>query len=298
MKILLFGKYGQLARELQRTLLSFGDLIIAGKNELDFGDLKSLSEFLHLIKPDVIVNAAAYTDVDGAENNIEMAYKINSEAVSIIAEYTRKYSFLLVHYSTSYVFDGNKSDAYVESDIPNPLNIYGKSKLAGEQFIVQNNSNAIILRTNWVYGHSGNNFIENIIEQAKGSEFMNAVTDQFGVPTSAELIADVTALTISGYKSNKLKDGIYHLTARGETTPYSLACYIVRRALENDMKLKIKSEKIQTISTNEYPSSAVRPKNSCLDTRELCAKLNIELPNWKIHVDRFIKQMTLRDSQA
>jgi dTDP-4-dehydrorhamnose reductase len=296
MKIILFGKNGQVGYELQRTLLSFGQIIALSRNDLDIEDIDSLRELLHDLEPDMIVNASAYTQVDEAENNIELVYKVNFEAVSIMANYIHHNNGLMVHYSTDYVFDGNKLNAYVESDITNPINIYGKSKLAGEQAIINSNCNALIFRTSWVFSKNGNNFIKTILKQAKEKSSLKVISDQYGTPTSAELIADITAIAISAYRTGKISKGIYHLTAKGKTSWHELACHVIKYALVNGMIIKLKPEKIYAITSEEYPLIAKRPMNSCLNTDALCNELGIKLPNWKLHVNRVIDQFTTKGS--
>jgi dTDP-4-dehydrorhamnose reductase len=290
-KILLLGKNGQVGRELQRTLLPQGEVAALGRSEADLENLSGLSDVLHARTPGIIVNAAAYTAVDKAESDEATAYRINAEAVGVMANYARHSGALLVHYSTDYVFDGEKSGAYVEADAANPQSVYGKSKRAGEEAILQSGCNALIFRTSWVFSVFGGNFIKAILRLAKERESLNVVADQHGAPTSAELIADVTALAIAGCRSGTLSNGVYHLTAAGETTWHGLACHVVERALENGMKLTLTPQQIRAIPTEAYPLPAKRPKNSRMDTGALTGALGLHLPDWKIHVDRVVDQL-------
>jgi dTDP-4-dehydrorhamnose reductase len=293
MKILLFGKDGQVGRELQRTLLPFGDIMALNRQNADLQYLAELDRLLQTVSPDLIVNAAAYTAVDKAETDSETAFKINAEAVAMMAGYAFQKDILFVHYSTDYVFDGEKSGAFVETDVANPLGIYGLSKKMGEESIAQSQCSALIFRTSWVFSSHGNNFIKTILRLAKEKNSLNIVADQFGAPTSAELIADVTALAIAGYRSGNLKSGIYHLTANGETNWQQFAHHIVDRARANGLQLQLDSSQIRAIATEEYPVPAKRPKNSRLDTTLLSSRLGLKLPDWTVHVNRTLDQLTL-----
>jgi dTDP-4-dehydrorhamnose reductase len=291
MKILLLGKDGQVGRELQRSLLPLGEVVAFGRAEADLEDLPRLRDLLNTHSPDIIVNAAAYTAVDKAETDEATAYKINAEAVGEMADYAQQSRILLIHYSTDYVFDGEKATAYVEVDDTNPQSAYGRSKCAGEEAIFQSGCNALIFRTSWVFSIHGNNFIKTVLRLAKERESLNIVADQYGAPTSAELIADITALAIPAYRSHALANGIYHLTAAGETSWHGLACHVVERALANGAILKLNAEQIQAIPTDAYPLPAKRPKNSRMNTGALSRSLGVHFPDWTIHVDRVADQL-------
>lgn len=291
MNILLLGKTGQVGHELQRTLLPLGEVTALGRNEADLQNLPALQDLLTARQPDIIVNAAAYTAVDKAETDIQAAYTVNGEAVGVLAEFASRSGALLVHYSTDYVFDGEKPTAYTESDITNPQNIYGQSKRDGETAILENRCNALILRTSWVFSAHGNNFIKTILRLAQDRDTLNIVADQYGAPTSAELIADVTAHAIVGYRCGRLNGGIYHLTAKGETTWHGLACHAIQQARLNGMNLKLKSENIHPIPTEAYPLPAKRPKNSRLDTSTLENALGLRFPDWRIHANRELEKL-------
>lgn len=294
MRILLLGKDGQLGRELQRTLLSFGEVVALGRIDADLSNPESLRTMLEQKAPDMIVNAAAYTAVDMAESDAAAAVRVNAEAVAVLADYAKRKDILLVHYSTDYVFDGSKLGAYVETDMPAPQSVYGRSKLAGEEAIRGSSCHALVFRTSWVHSSHGGNFIKTILRLAKERESLNVVDDQFGAPTSAELIADVTALAIMAYRLGKLPCGLYHLVSSGATTWHGLACRIVERAQGNGVAIKLQSNRIKPISSEEYPTPAKRPKNSRLDSNALASALKIDLPDWTIHVDRTIDQLTLK----
>jgi dTDP-4-dehydrorhamnose reductase len=291
MKILLLGKDGQVGRELQRSLLPLGEVVAFGRAEADLEDLPRLRDLLNTHSPDIIVNAAAYTAVDKAETDEATAYKINAEAVGEMADYAQQSRILLIHYSTDYVFDGEKATAYVEVDDTNPQSAYGRSKCAGEEAIFQSGCNALIFRTSWVFSIHGNNFIKTVLRLANERESLNIVADQYGAPTSAELIADITALAIPAYRSHALANGIYHLTAAGETSWHGLACHVVERALANGAILKLNAEQIQAIPTDAYPLPAKRPKNSRMNTGALSRSLGVHFPDWTIHVDRVADQL-------
>jgi len=293
MKILLLGKDGQVGRELQRTLLPLGEVLAMNRTQADLANPAELEQLLQLLKPDLIVNAAAYTAVDKAETDQAAAFRINAEAVAVIAEYAFHHNVLFIHYSTDYVFDGQKSGAYLETDATHPLCVYGSSKRAGEEFILRSRCRTLIFRTSWVFSCHGSNFVKTILRLAKEKSSLNIVADQYGAPTSAELIADVTALAIAGYWSGTLPSGIYHLTAEGETSWHGFAYHIVNQAIANGVDLQLDPANIRPITTEEYPAPARRPKNSRLDTSLISSKLGLQLPDWTIHVNRTIDRLTL-----
>lgn len=292
MKILLFGKDGQVGQELQRTLLPMGEVIALGRAQADFSDLACLRDILQAQSPGIIVNAAAYTAVDKAETEPEAAFKINAEAVAVLAAYALDQRALLVHYSTDYVFDGSKPDPCLETDGANPLNVYGRSKLAGEKAILDSGCKALIFRTSWVFSAHGANFVKTILRLARERDSIGIVADQYGAPTSAELIADVTAHAIVGYASGRITAGLYHLTASGATSWHGFACHVLERARANGAALTLESANIRAIATEDYPLPAQRPRNSCLDCHRLAAGLGLQLPDWKIHVNRAVDQLT------
>lgn len=291
MKILLLGKNGQVGFELQRTLLSLGDVLAMGRSEANFENPSGLNDVLLDASPDVIVNAAAYTAVDKAEADEATAVKVNAEAVAVIASYARQSGAVLVHYSTDYVFDGAKQGAYGETDLANPQSVYGRSKWAGEEAILQSGCIAFVFRTSWVFSAHGGNFIKTILRLAKERDSLNVVADQFGAPTSAELIADITALAMAAYRSHCIAPGIYHLAPAGETAWHGLAQHAVKRARANGLALKLSPDRISPISTEQYPLPAKRPKNSRLDTGKITAALGLHLPDWKIYVNRTVDQL-------
>ncbi|PLC48061.1 dTDP-4-dehydrorhamnose reductase [Pollutimonas subterranea] len=298
MKILLLGKDGQVGQELQRTLLPLGKVIALGRQDANLEDPASIERALSSHAPGIIVNAAAYTAVDKAESDETTARKINADAVAVLAQYANRTNALLVHYSTDYVYDGEKNSSYVETDSTGPQSAYGRTKLEGEQAIVQSNCHALVFRTSWVFSAHGGNFIKTIMRLAKERDSLSIVADQIGAPTSAELLADVTALAIAAYKQQKpIKAGIYHLAASGETSWHGLATHVVKRLEEKGVALALSASEIRAIGTDEYPLPAIRPKNSRLDTSKLSNALGLEIPHWTIYADRTIDQLTKTDKK-
>lgn len=291
MSILLLGKNGQVGTELQRCLLPLGTVVALGRSELCLSDPRALEEQLSKIKPTIIVNAAAYTAVDKAESEPELAEAINASAVACLARYAAANQALLVHYSTDYVFDGSNDKPYREDDTTNPQNVYGVSKRAGELAIEQSGCNYLIFRTSWVFSAKGSNFIKTILRLAKQKSELSVVSDQFGAPTSAELIADITALAIAAYKRGALPNGIYHLTSNGVTNWHQLACYVVEKSQALGMTYQLEAAKIRPVTTEEYPLPAKRPKNSRLDNSMLANALQLTIPDWSVHVDRMLEQL-------
>lgn len=296
MRILLLGSNGQVGWELQRSLSPLGKVIACDRQKANLEDLSALSQTILDISPDIVVNAAAYTAVDQAELESDRAYLVNAKAVGVISETVKKLGVRLIHYSTDYVFDGNKVGSYVEEDFAQPLNVYGKSKLAGEHAIIDSGCDHIIFRISWVYGQHGKNFIKTILKLAQTKDCLNVVADQYGVPTSAELIADVTAhilKRILGQSDNqKMQDGIYHLVPSGKTNWHELAQYILNQAIKFGFKTALNPEKIMPITTEEFSARAPRQKNSMLSVEKITKNAGIMLPDWRFHVARTVAQLT------
>ncbi len=279
MNILVFGKNGQLGKAFHKL---FGSMYLPGVNiryvgrdQCDLSNSAALSHFLNQSKVDLIINAAAYTAVDKAETEVEIAFAINAKAPELMARYAVEHDATFLHYSTDYVFDGSKKSSYVESDPRNPLGIYGKSKTAGEEALEKVFANSIhgqyaILRTSWVYG-DGNNFIQTILRLAKEREELKVINDQYGVPTSAEWLAQVSLNLVLDQQLNlrKFASGIYHAVPAGETTWHGLARLAAQVAIDAGVILKASPEAIKAISTSEYPLPAPRPMNSSMDTAKL-----------------------------
>lgn len=297
LRILLFGKAGQVGAELQRTLPHVGQLKSCGREVADLEDQESLKTVIRDYRPDIIVNAAAYTAVDRAETEPDKANSINAEAVSLMAEEAKCLDAWLVHYSTDYVFDGTKNAPYIETDQPNPLGIYGETKLKGEWSIRQSGCKYLIFRTSWVYGAHGSNFIKTILRLAMEREVLNVVADQHGAPTSAGLIAEISAKAIPAISSGAMHPGTYHLAPSGDTTWHELAQRVVSRAHQLGMPLLLKPTQVRPIPTIDYPTAAVRPMNSRLDSSLLATTLGIALPDWQSEVDRFIEYLVREEER-
>jgi len=293
MRILLFGKDGQVGHALQRTLLPLGAVTALGRRQADLEKPDTLQHILTQYRPEIIVNAAAYTAVDRAESEPQCAHAINATAVAQMAAYAQAHHALLVHYSTDYVFDGTHGEPYREADVPNPVNVYGQSKLAGEAAIIASGCHHLILRTSWVFSAYGDNFVKTILHLARERTQLSIVADQLGAPTSAELIADVTALALAALRRDALPGGLYHLTATGHTSWHGLACHCITHSLAQGLALKLVPEAIRAIATADSPQPARRPANSRLDTEKLSQALGLVLPHWTIHADRCVRQLAL-----
>jgi len=293
-RILLTGKNGQVGFELQRALAPLGELVAFDSSQCDFSDEVALRRIVREVAPDIIVNAAAYTAVDKAESEPELAHTINCRAPAILGEYAKEHGALLVHYSTDYVFDGGKVGFYTEDDEPNPQSVYGRSKFAGESAVQRSGAPQMILRTSWVVGAHGGNFAKTILRLAAERETLNVVSDQWGAPTSAALIADVTAQLLGRYScdgGDPFPFGRYHLAAGGETNWHEYAQTVVRAALASGRSLKLRPETIRAIGTADYPLPARRPANSRLDTRKLRETFGLALPDWRQGLDHILQRI-------
>lgn len=298
MKILLIGANGQVGHELRRTLLPLGDVVAWRRDDADLAHPGTLPSRLAACAPDLIVNAAAYTAVDLAESNQDLAEAVNATAVAALAAYAAQAGVLLVHYSTDYVFDGSGTQPFRESDATAPLNAYGRSKLAGEQAIARSGCQALVFRISWVVSATGANFVKTVLRLAASRDSLRMVDDQFGAPTAAELVADVSALAIAAYRRGALTAGVYHLTASGETSWCRLARHVVARARGNGAALMADERDIAAIATEEYPLPAIRPRNSRMDCSALSQALGLQLPHWTIHVDRVVDQLTRQENRS
>jgi len=291
MKILLLGSNGQVGKELARALLPLATVVAWSRSDVDLTDTTSLSMKLASMQFDIIVNASAYTDVEKAETDLDTAFAVNSRAVACLAEYATLRNALLVHYSTDYVFDGKKETPYLPNDDCAPLNIYGQSKLEGERTILDSRCKALIFRTSWVFSAHRKNFIKTILSLAVERDQLCVVSDQWGAPTSAEFIADVTSHAIMACLQGRLATGIYHLTSSGRTNRYELACYVLTRALCHGKLLRIMPDDIQAIDTADSPFTASRPKNACLSHQSLSKALGMQFSEWPVYVDRVVEQL-------
>jgi len=295
MKILLFGKDGQVGFELNKSLTSLGELISLGRDSISYcGDLTNLvgiSQSIRDIRPNVIINAAAYTEVDKAEEESALAFSINADVLAVMAKETKELNALLIHYSTDYVFDGRGDQPWSETDKTAPLNLYGSSKLKGEEFIQNSGCNHLILRTSWVYGVHGNNFIKTILRLANERNEMSLVNDQIGSPTSAKMLAELTVSIIpSAIKEPKL-NGIYHVSPSGETSWLDYAKFILDSGEKLGIEFNVTSNNIKGILSDQFKFKAKRPLNSRLNTSKFKTAFNVELPHWKADVEKTLKSI-------
>ncbi len=285
-RILLIGPSGQIGYELRRALSNMGEVTTAGRSEADFAlDLSYPSQIenvLHEARAELVVNAAAYTAVDQAESERELAFAINAEAPAVMARMTKQNRTLLVHFSTDYVFNGDAKLAYTEEDKPEPTNVYGESKLEGEHAIQSSGARHLILRTSWVYGLRGKNFLRTVLKLAAEEKRLRIVDDQFGVPNWSHTLAEGTVSVLSELRSDpsRIKDrlGVYHLSATGETTWYGFARAILELVKGEE---GIKARKVKAITTKDYPTPARRPKRSTLDSSRLAKDFAVSLPDWQ-----------------
>lgn len=291
-RILVTGKRGQVGFELQRSLALCGEVIALDRNEFDLSDAEQMQAVLAQIKPDIIANSAAYTLVDKAETETAAAAAVNATAPAVLAGYAARHGALLIHYSTDYVFDGQKPEPYTENDAVAPVSVYGKTKLAGEEAIRSACPAHVILRTSWVYGAWGNNFLKTILRLAADRDALKVVADQIGAPTSASLIADVTAVIVRQYlqaeKRSRFAYGTYNLVAEGNASWYEYACHVVEQARQSGFSFELDPAAISPIATSDYPLPAPRPANSRLCTDKIRNTFNLTLPAWQDGVNHVI----------
>lgn len=280
MKILLFGKNGQVGWELQRSLAVLGEVKALGSQEVDFTKPERIQQVISEYKPSHIVNAAAYTAVDKAEDEEELATSVNGHAVGVIAEEAKRIGASFLHYSTDYVFDGKKSSPFVETDEESPLNAYGRSKLLGEKNITQIGGNSIILRVSWVYGARGNNFLKTMLRLGSDRESLSVVDDQVGAPTWSRHIAEVSAHILKD-DSFSSKKGIYHLAPQGRVSwcGFAKAIFEAERSTKSENTLKIQS--VMPILAKDYPVKALRPLNSVMSSAKLENAFGLKLAHWQ-----------------
>ncbi|WP_331691687.1 dTDP-4-dehydrorhamnose reductase [Pseudomonas sp. ZY71] len=294
MKILLLGKSGQVGWELQRSLASLGELVALDRHPVDglcgdLSDLDTLRTTIRTVRPDVIVNAAAYTAVDKAESETDLADRVNAQASQVMAEEVAMVGGWLIHYSTDYVFSGQGDRPWQESDDVAPVNHYGASKLAGEQAIMASGCKYLIFRTSWVFGARGNNFAKTMMRLAKDRETLNVIADQIGAPTGADLIADVTALAIQQVLKRPELAGLYHLAAAGEVSWHGYASHVIDFAKAQGEELAVTA--VNPIDTTAYPTPARRPLNSRLNTQKLRDNFSLHLPDWQSGVTRMLREV-------
>jgi dTDP-4-dehydrorhamnose reductase len=293
MKILLFGKNGQVGWELQRALAPLGELVAlgqdgAGELKADFTQPEHLAATVRAVRPDVVVNAAAHTAVDKAESQAELAHLINAAAPAVLAREAAAASAWLVHYSTDYVFDGSGHAARAEDAPTGPLSVYGQTKLAGEEAIRASGCRHLILRTSWVYAARGGNFARTMLRLAAERDQLSVIDDQVGAPTGADLLADVTAYALRAAMQQPGLTGTYHAVAAGETSWHGYACHVIEWARRHGHAVKVAPEAISPIPTGAYPTPARRPLNSRLDTHKLRSAFGLTLPHWQVGVERML----------
>ena len=292
LKILLLGKNGQVGWELQRSLAPLGHLTALDRHSTDYcgnlADLDGIADTVRRLQPDIIVNAAAHTAVDRAESEPALAHTLNALAPGVLATEAARLGAWLVHYSTDYVFDGTGSQPWQESDATGPLSVYGQTKLEGEQRIQAACAKHLIFRTSWVYAARGGNFAKTMLRLAKERDALTVINDQFGAPTGAELLADVTALALRS--ATPALAGVYHLAAAGETTWHGYAQYVLAQAQQAGIVLKAGPESVTAVSTSAFPTPAQRPLNSRLDTHKLQAAFGLTLPDWQVGVARMLNE--------
>ncbi|MBY4898109.1 dTDP-4-dehydrorhamnose reductase [Cupriavidus sp. AU9028] len=293
--ILITGARGQVGFELCRSLAPLGRVVAVDRSRCDLARPEQVRQLVREVRPDVIVNAAAYTAVDRAEDDATLAFAVNRDGPALLAEEAARAGILLVHYSTDYVFDGAKDSPYVEEDRPAPLSVYGHSKLAGEQAVLGSAASALVLRTSWVAGSHGGNFARTMLALARQRDTLRVVADQIGAPTMAALLADVTAQIVARHWLHgdraAFAGGLYHVTAAGETSWHGYACEVLRLAAQRGVALQAMPEAVEPIPTSAYPRPARRPANSRLDTAKLRRTFGIHLPDWRSGVAQLLDQI-------
>jgi len=294
MKILLFGKGGQVGWELQRSLAPLGELVALDFDSTDlhadFSQPDALASTVEKVRPDVIVNAAAHTAVDKAESEPGLARTLNAASPGVIATAAQRIGALMVHYSTDYVFDGSGDQPWKEDDATGPLSVYGRTKLEGEQLVAAHCRQHLIFRTSWVYAARGGNFAKTMLRLAKERERLTVIDDQFGAPTGAELLADMTAHAIRDTLREPGKAGLYHLVADGVTTWHGYARFVLAQAQAAGVELKAGPDAVAPVPTSAFPTPARRPGNSRLDTSKLRQTFGLQLPSWQDGVTRMLRE--------
>ncbi|MDM0033291.1 dTDP-4-dehydrorhamnose reductase [Variovorax sp. J22P271] len=294
MKLLLLGKGGQVGWELQRSLAPLGEVVALDFDSTDFhadfSHPEQLADTVLAVRPDVVVNSAAHTAVDKAESEPEFARKLNAISPGVVAQAAQQIGALMVHYSTDYVFDGSGSKPWFEDDLTAPLSVYGSTKLEGELLVARHCARHLIFRTSWVYAARGGNFAKTMLRLAKERDRLTVIDDQFGAPTGAELLADVTAHAICATLADPAKAGLYHLVAGGETSWHGYARFVLAQAQAAGVALKASPDTVDAVPTSAFPTPAVRPHNSRLNTDKLQATFGLKLPHWQAGVARMLAE--------
>ncbi|MFZ5547006.1 MAG: dTDP-4-dehydrorhamnose reductase [Pseudomonadota bacterium] len=290
MKILLFGKNGQVGWELQRALAPLGEVLAFGSAEADFAQPEALAALVQRVRPEAIVNAAAHTAVDKAENEPERARLLNAAAPGVLAREAQALGAWLLHYSSDYVFDGSGETPRDEQAPTAPLNVYGRTKLEGEELVRASGCRHLILRTSWVYAARGGNFAKTMLRLAAERERLTVVADQFGAPTGAELIADVSAHTLRAAAADPALAGTYHLAAAGETSWHGYARFVIEWARTQGHAVRVAPQAIEAVTSSAFPTPARRPLNSRLDTTRLRHRFGLTLPPWQQGVERMLAE--------
>ena len=297
--ILLLGANGQVGHALQTSLNSLGKVVACTRAQLDFDQTpeqvgRALGALMQQHQPTVVVNASAYTAVDRAQTEPELAQRINALAPGLIAQAAQTAGACVVHYSTDYVFKGDQLTPYVETDATAPQSVYGQSKLAGEQAVASGCARHLIFRTSWVVSAHGGNFLKTMLKLAQERDALSVVSDQVGAPTSAALLASITTQVLQALLAQPGLDprwGLYHLTASGHTNWHAYACYVIAQARRAGWPIKVQDEAIKPIATKDYPVAAARPLNSRLDTGKLCQAFGLTLPDWRVGVDEVLRAL-------
>ena len=295
MKILLFGKGGQVGWELQRSLQPLGELVALDFDSQDlcgdFSNLEGLAQTVARVRPDVVVNAAAHTAVDKAESEPAFARTLNALAPGALAQAAHQIGACLVHYSTDYVFDGSGSTPWREDDAKAPLSVYGRTKLEGEQLIAAHCPNHLIFRTSWVYAARGGNFAKTMLKLAQERDQLTVIDDQWGAPTGADLLADVTAHALRQTQETPALAGLYHLVAQGGTSWHGYAKHVLAQAQSAGVAIKVGADAVKPVPTTAFPTPARRPLNSRLDTGKLQQAFGLRLPPWQQGVNRMLTEI-------
>ncbi|MGZ8157361.1 MAG: dTDP-4-dehydrorhamnose reductase [Methylobacter sp.] len=300
MKILLFGKGGQVGWELQRSLAPLGELVALSTDSRDlcgdFTHLDGIVQTVRAVAPDIIVNAAAYTAVDKAESEPGLSRTVNALAPGLLAQEAKRSGAWLIHYSTDYVFDGSGDQPWLETDPVGPLNVYGKTKQEGEQAIRAAGCRHLIFRTSWVYAARGGNFAKTMLRLAKERDQLTVINDQIGAPTGADLLADVTAHALRAALQRPEVSGLYHLAAGGQTSWHGYAGFVIDFARQAGLDIKVASEAIRPVPASAFPLPAPRPKNSRLDTSKLQNTFSLTIPHWQNGITRMLTEILEKQS--